>query len=96
MFAKPTAIAESNEIEMSTVKRTRAIPARYFESLPAAVNHELIDSQYRSLYFNILSSLIEQINFRFDDTQLDEILAMSRIIRAEQRETDFDKLVDMG
>jgi zinc finger MYM-type protein 1 len=81
IYDKCLTIANENDILEPTLPRQRHVPARLKDSLPQIPHYKSIIEKYKDLYFKIIVTVIKEINERFDDKTLDQILKLARMLK---------------
>ena len=92
IFEKCKRIAEENDIDEPKLPRKRKIPDRFRDTMPESIEFKSIIEKYKDLYFKIVESTISQIDERFSDETLEQILSIAKILKGLADENEIDKI----
>jgi hypothetical protein len=84
--------SKDEDVEMPSLPRQANRPNRYKDALPSVQKFNTIEEKYKSIYFRILDSCIEEIEKRFADDTLGPLRAMSHILKQDAVEENSKNL----
>ena len=83
-------------IQMSQNCLENGIPDRFRDTMPESIEFKSIIEKYKDLYFKIVESTISQIDERFSDETLEQILSIAKILKGLADKNEIDNIEALG
>ena len=95
IYKESVIFAKTNQIEEPSLSRQKKIPSRFENFLPAVPTFSSAKDNFFSIYYELINTLIREIQDRFEDDSLIPLLIMERILKGKENDCDFQDLKNL-
>ena len=90
LYDQSIEFAKENEIQMTSLPRQRRVPKQFQGSLPELSQFSSVEEKYRTIYYLILDSVIDNIKSRFQPNVIEPLILIEKTIKRTSKKEDLN------